>query len=193
MPGKNGFHLAEHVDISKTKIIFITAYNQYAIKAFKYSATDYLLKPVDISELRDALNRAVNSFDNNFVSKDILSHIYSEISEKKITKLAIQSIDCTEYIDINDILRLEADGSYTKIFITDQTIKTASKNLKEFESLLEEEFFVRVHNSHIVNINYLKKYNKKDGFSIILQDGSCIPVAIRKKNSVEMILNKLSR
>jgi len=191
MPSKNGFDFVNSLKEPNCKIIFITAYNQYAIKAFKYSAIDYLLKPVDIDELGGALKRASSSI--NDINVSLLKEVFLEIRDKKVSKLAISSQELTEFVDIDSIVRLEAAGSYTNVFLSDGNKILATRILKDFEMLLDEDCFVRVHNSHLININYLQKFIKKDGYTVILQDGSKVPIAVRRKDDFEKILRKISR
>jgi len=146
---------------------------------------------VDIDELGGALKRASSSI--NDINVSLLKEVFLEIRDKKVSKLAISSQELTEFVDIDSIVRLEAAGSYTNVFLSDGNKILATRILKDFEMLLDEDCFVRVHNSHLININYLQKFIKKDGYTVILQDGSKVPIAVRRKDDFEKILRKISR
>ena len=162
-------------------IIFTTAYDQYAIKAIKYAAFDYLLKPVDIEELRAAVSRADINETRQTKNQIELLHQNMQHPKKLLNKLAIPTLEGLLFYDINDIIQLEANSNYTNIFFNNKTKILASKTLKEFEELLPEGIFFRVHHSHLINLNYIKRYIKGDGGQIELQNGKYVDVSRRKK------------
>ncbi|MBL0183487.1 MAG: response regulator transcription factor [Chitinophagaceae bacterium] len=181
MPKMNGFEMLNNIKEKKFQIIFTTAYDQYAIKAIKYAAFDYLLKPVDIEELKTAVSRADNS-ENQQTKKQIeLLQQNMEHPKKQLNKLAIPTLEGLLFFDINDIIHLEANSNYTFIHFSGNPKITASKTLKEFEEILPESIFFRTHHSHLINLNYIKKYIKGDGGQIEMQDGTYIDVSRRKK------------
>lgn len=175
----SGFDVLSKLDEYVPKIIFTTAYDQYAIKAFKYSAIDYLLKPIIIEELKQAVAKVgVTGPDEEKISiKSLLQQISSANSEPVISVSGIQNID---YIKVSNILRLEGLGAYSKITTLDGEVFMVSKVLKEYEGLLKEHDFFRVHQSHIINLKKIKRYKKGDHL-IILSDGAQIPVSRNKK------------
>ena len=181
MPKMNGFEMLNELPEKDFHIIFTTAYDQYAIKAIKYAAFDYLLKPIDIQELQEAISN-VETRENNQTKKQVELLQQNMLHPKKqLNKLAIPTLEGLLFFDINDIIHLEANSNYTNIYFTNKTKITASKTLKEFEELLPEDIFFRTHHSHLINLNYIKRYIKGDGGQIELQNGSYVDVARRKK------------
>jgi two-component system, LytTR family, response regulator len=183
MPYGNAFDLLDKLLPISFEVIFITAFNDYAIKAFKYAALDYLLKPVNIEELKAAVNRAEERLRHKNVNGRInllLDNMRSESTG--LQKIGLPTTEGLLFEDIDTITHLEADGSYTKVFINGGKPLLVSKNLKEYEDILPPALFCRVHHSHIVNLRYVKKYYKGRGGYIELQDGTSIEVSARKKD-----------
>ncbi len=186
MPAMSGIELIEQFANRHFDVIFVTAYNQYAVKAFRVSATDYLLKPVNVMELINAVKKITERRKNN-------PGIAPEVNTEKLKialsgKLALSTLTGTEYINIKEIVRIEADGSYSRVFTSDRKMRLVSKNLKSFEESLEGESFFRTHKSHLINIEHLVKYSPvKDGGTVEMSDGSDIPVA----RSVKPLLSDL--
>jgi two-component system LytT family response regulator len=181
MPRMNGFEMLNNIKEKKFQIIFTTAYDQYAIKAIKYAAFDYLLKPVDIEELKTAVSRADSSQTQQTNKQIELLQQNMQHPKKQLNKLAIPTLDGLLFFDINDIIHLEANSNYTFIYFAGKPKITASKTLKEFEEILPENIFFRTHHSHLINLNYIKKYIKGDGGQIELQNGTYVDVSRRKK------------
>jgi two-component system LytT family response regulator len=181
MPRMNGFEMLNELPEKNFHIIFTTAYDQYAIKAIKYAAFDYLLKPIDIEELRMAVSK-IDIQENNQTKKqvELLSQNMQQ-TKRQLSKLAIPTLDGLLFYNINDIIHLEANSNYTNIYLTNKIKITASKTLKEFEELLPDNIFFRTHHSHLINLNFIKRYIKGDGGQIELQNGSYVDVARRKK------------
>jgi two-component system, LytTR family, response regulator len=181
MPRMNGFEMLNELPEKNFHIIFTTAYDQYAIKAIKYAAFDYLLKPIDIEELKAAVEK-IDSKQNNQTKKQVeLLQQNMQQQKKQLHKLAIPTLEGLLFFDINDIVHLEANSNYTNIHFVNKTKITASKTLKEFEELLPEDIFFRTHHSHLINLNFIKKYIKGDGGQIELQNGTYVDVSRRKK------------
>ena len=168
----------------KFKIIFTTASDEFAIKAFKISAIDYLLKPIDIDELKCAVAKL--KIDN----KDNYELLQTNIKEenKSNKRLALHSQDKIEIIEIGNIIRCESNVNYTQFFFKDGTKMLVTKTLKEYDKMLTEFGFYRVHQSHLINIDYLKEYVKIDGGYLKMKDGSSVPISTRKKSSVLRLL-----
>jgi two-component system, LytTR family, response regulator len=181
MPRMSGFEMLNKLPDKNFHIIFTTAFDQYAIKAIKYSAFDYLLKPIDIEELITAISKAELT-ENNQTKKqlEVLQHNLQH-QKKQLNKLAIATLDGLMFYDINDIVHLEANSNYTYIYLVNKIKITASKTLKEFEELLPDDIFFRTHHSHLINLNYIKRYIKGDGGQIELQNGTYVDVSRRKK------------
>ncbi|MBC7875046.1 MAG: response regulator transcription factor [Ferruginibacter sp.] len=181
MPRMNGFEMLNELPEKKFHIIFTTAYDQYAIKAIKYAAFDYLLKPVDIEDLKTAIARVINSEKNQTQKQVELLRQNMQHPKKQLNKLAIPTLEGLLFFDINEIIHLEAQSNYTYIYFSGKPKITASKTLKDFEELLPPDIFFRTHHSHLINLNYIKRYIKGDGGQIELQNGSYIDVSRRKK------------
>lgn len=197
MPDGSGFDLIEKLLKEeskglKFKIIFTTAYDQYAIKAFKFSALDYLLKPVDPEELvagvkKLKLNTVVNSVNE---SMDVLIHNVKSLHNLN-KKIALNTSDKTHICKIDDIIRCQSDGGYTTFFIKNMPPIMTSKSLVETEELLKEYQFERIHKSHLINMNYLRTYIKTDGGYVIMENGDEIPVSNRKKEYLAQLFKLL--
>lgn len=181
MPRMNGFEMLNELKEKNFRIIFTTAYDQYAIKAIKYAAFDYLLKPVDIEELKTAIERISNT--STIETKKQAELLQQNIlnPKKLLNKLAIPTLEGLLFFDINEIIQLEANSNYTIIHFSGKQKITASKTLKDFEELLPPDIFFRTHHSHLINLNYIKKYIKGDGGQIEMQNGNFVDVSRRKK------------
>ena len=168
----------------KFKIIFTTASDEFAIKAFKISAIDYLLKPIEIDELKCAVAKLKRGNEDNY--ELLQSNIKEENKSNK--RLALHSQDKIEIIEIGNIIRCESNVNYTQFFIKDGTKMLVTKTLKEYDKMLTEFGFYRVHQSHLVNIDYIKEYVKIDGGYLKMKDGASVPISTRKKSSVLKLL-----
>ena len=183
MPFGNGFELLNRLMPVTFEVIFVTAFNNYAIKAFKYSVIDYLLKPVNIDELKAAVLKVRNKLESTNVTlriDSLLSNLKTEKTGQK--KIGITTEDGIIFEEIDDIMYLEAEGSYTTIFTKGGKAETTSRTLKDFEDMLPENIFCRVHNSSIINVNYIKKYYKGRGGYVEMEDNKKIEVSQRKKD-----------
>jgi two-component system LytT family response regulator len=181
MPRMDGFEMLRQIEHKDFHIIFTTAYDQYAIKAIKYAAFDYLLKPVDIEELKAAVDKA-HQRTTQLTSKKLETLEHNLQSLHTLNKLAIPTLEGYLFFDISHIIHLEAQSNYTAIYFTDYPKLIASRTLKDFEDLLPSEIFFRPHHSHIINLNYIKRYIKGDGGQIEMQNGNFVTVARRKKD-----------
>ena len=185
------FQLLQNLSTINFEIIFITAYNQFAINAIKFSAIDYLLKPINIDDLKLAVSKALISIE----SKDAFSKINNLISNLSITqpglkKIGIITYEGMSFVEIDKIIRLKAEGSYTKFYLNNGTVELTSKNLKEYEDILPKHQFCRIHNSHLINLNFIKKYQKGRGGFVVMEDDTEIEVSHRKKTEfLQMISN----
>ncbi len=182
MPFGSGFELLERMKPINFNIVFVTAYDHYALKAIKFSALDYLLKPVDIEDLKKAIKKHVHTqktpptenYDN------LIENLKSDSQDKKI---AIPDSNGITFIAINDIIRCESDGNYTRIFLNTGKKILASKTLGEYENMLDGDGFFRVHRGHLVNLNHIHKFLKTDGGTIEMSDGTHVDVSRRKKTA----------
>jgi two-component system LytT family response regulator len=190
MPNGNAFDLLEKFKQINFNIIFTTAYDHYAIKAIKFSAVDYLLKPIDPEELVTAVERLENKMgqktelDKQF--KTLLSNVRPE---NKLKKVGIPDGDGLVFINLSDIIRCDSDGNYTYFILTSGKKIIASRTLGEYENLFSDESFFRVHRSHLINLEHVKKYIKGEGGYVIMSDNSQVEVSRRNKND---FLEKLS-
>lgn len=187
--GGTGFDILEKLDTIHAKIIFITAYDQYAFKAFKFSAIDYLLKPIDIDELKRAVQRAKASDStlNEQQIQSLLTNLKNPALEDPV--LLVSTLETIEFIRINEIARIEAQGGYSNIIMKDQKKLLASKVLKEFDNLLKDYSFFRVHQSHLINLTWIDKYIKGQ-HCVVLRDGVKIQIARNRKESFFEVLGK---
>lgn len=183
MPNGTGFDLLARFPEKNFDVVFITAFNHYAIKAIKFSAVDYILKPININEFIGAVDRVVEKrTDRVSTGNDNLKILLENLRTSIPSRLAIPTSEGTEYLNPKEIIRIEADRSYSWFFMNGNRKILVSKHLKEFQELLSDRFFFRPHNSHLVNLKFVKKYIRRDGGSIEMHDGSMIPVARNRKD-----------
>jgi two-component system, LytTR family, response regulator len=183
MPNGTGFDLLTHFPEKSFDVVFITAFNHYAIKAIKFSAVDYILKPININEFIEAVNRVIHKHTTNvFSGNNNLDALLENLRSGHPTRLVIPTSDGREYLNPKDIIRIEADRSYSWFFITDKRKILVSKHLKEFQEMLNERNFFRPHNSHLINLNFVKKFVRHDGGYIEMIDGSQIPISRNRKD-----------
>jgi len=188
-----GFEILENVDRYDFEVVFTTAFENYAIRAIKFSAIDYLLKPIDITELRDAVEkvrqrREVDSRNNK------LWNLVQNFNRKKIEQkiITLSTLDGFEFVEVADIIKLEANGAYTTFFIKPDKKMLVSKNLKEYEMMLADYNFFRVHHSCMINLHEVEKYVKADGGYIKLKDGSTANLSQRKKEKFMELMNLMN-
>ena len=180
-----GFDLLKRLPQINFNLIFTTAYDEYALKAFKFSAIDYLLKPIDPLELKDAVSKIKIESSNTSKSLDSMMEMYSN---KVFDKLAIPSVDEFSFVHLSQIIRCEASSNYTIIFLENGKKIVAPKTLKEFEALLSSEGFFRVHQSHLISLNHIKQFQKNKN-KIIMNDASEVEVSRRKKSIFLELIN----
>ena len=182
MPHLSGFDLISKIDKIDFEIVFTTAYNEYAIQAFKVNAVDYLLKPISKNELIEASKRVkdrLNKTNNNFNVNALINGL--GVSKPMQGRIALSNMDGLDFIDVNQIIRCEADSNYTTVVLEKNKKLTVSKTLKEIEELLISYSFMRVHNSHVVNLHKITKYQRGAGGYLILSNGDQIQVSRSKK------------
>ena len=182
MPQMNGFELLQQLHEINFELIFTTSYDQYAIKAIRFSALDYLLKPIDREELQKAVQKLIHRLDHPLSQQiDIL---LKKLHQPAVTinKVALPTMEGLQMIPIESIISCTSQGSYTIFLLRDHKKLIVSRILKEVEEILEEHSFIRVHNSHVVNINEIEKYIKGEGGYLIMSDGSSVDVSRSRKN-----------
>lgn len=192
MPDGTGFDLLQKLNSISFKVIFITAYQDFSIRAFKYSAIDYILKPIDKEELHEAIIRAKETLDKESLTTKF-SSLLSNINVKNDLpqKLVLKTAERIFAIDVNEIVRCEADKSYTQFFLIDGKKILISKTMKEYSELLSEPQFFRPHHSHLINMKYFDYLVKTDGGTIIMKDHSKVPVSSRKKDDLLKLIENL--
>jgi two-component system, LytTR family, response regulator len=192
MPDGTGFDLLEQVAGSKFELVFVTASDQHAIRAIKYSACDYLLKPVDIDELKLAVDKVVkkkNTTPNMENLQFLIQHL--KRSDENFQKITLATGTAYEIVNIKDIIRCQADGSYTYFYLTDKRKLMVSAGLKHYEELLPENEFIRVHHHHLINMSHVVRFLKEDGGYAVMSDGTKIEISRRKKESFMEKLNSV--
>ncbi len=190
MPGKNGIELMQELSSHVPEVIFVTAYDDYMLQAFKFSAVDYLLKPIDETELIEAVDRAHDRISNRkkLEGMEVLRHNLRPQLHAHEIKLCIPSQHGFEVILLQDIIYCEACSSYTKFYLPHKKQVVTSKTIKEYEALLADSFFVRVHRSYLINLRHVKEYRRGEEGTVTMTDGQEIRVAKRKK---ELFLMKM--
>lgn len=180
MPNKNGFDVLNATAHNNYKVIFTTAYDQFAIKAFKYSAIDYLLKPIDIEELKAAVKRV------EMHREDLLSFkvekLFENLKIEKKKKITLPHNDGYIVVDFSEIIRCESDSNYTIVYMTGNRKSVLSKTLKDVEEILQHHSFFRIHHSHLINIDHIKRLYKTDGGSVTMVDNATLSISRSKKD-----------
>ncbi|MDG1429685.1 MAG: LytTR family DNA-binding domain-containing protein [Crocinitomicaceae bacterium] len=180
MPDGTGFDVIRSIGNKNFEVIFITAHEEFAIKAIKFSALDYLLKPVDASELKAALEKALELVDSE-KSNGQFDALHSNIQSNEKRRLVLKTQESVHVVDLEQIIRCEADRNYTSFFLKDNKKILVSKTLKEYETLLAAHNFLRVQQSHLINIDYVDRYDKKNGGAVVMKDGSEVPLSPAKR------------
>ncbi len=191
MPDKTGFELLKSLPEINFDIIFTTAYNHYAIKAIRFSALDYLLKPVDLDELKNALARVYKKHQKAGPQQNVdvlMSNIKSP--QPNFSRISLSTQDGLVILHVDEIIYCEASGTYTIFYLKNREKIIVSKTLKEYEELLKDHSFFRVHNSFLINLNEVKKYVKGDGGSAFMSNGDEVFVSKRRKEEFLSVLNK---
>ena len=189
LPDGNGFDLLTKLTSVDFQIIFISSFKQYALKAIKFSALDYLLKPFDIDELKQAVQKAKQEIDIHETPRKIKTLTHNINQKSSIPdKLILKDKYGIQILTVNEIYHLQANGSYTEFYLKDKSPLIASKSLKEYQKLLSDSTFFRCHQSHIINLNHLCRYDKREGDFLILNNGNKVPLATRKRDTFFKII-----
>ena len=189
MQGESGFNLFTFIPNPKFKIIFTTAYNQYAVKAFKFSAIDYLMKPIDLNELRSAITKVIEL--EEFIKTNELYNILIHNIKNGSNQIAITHQNGFDLINISDIVWLEAEVNYTSIHLSNGSKITVAKTLKHFEDYLDSNMFFRVSRSAIVNIRCISKFHKQNALTVTMTDRSTITVSEARKDELLSIYHRI--
>lgn len=183
MPVMNGFEMLDKVLHTNFSLVFVTAYNQFALKAFRFNALDFLVKPIDTNELIEAVAKAEHRIKP---TSSQLAMLQKQLRGEPVTKIAIPGSHGVSFIDLNEIVYSEASNNYSKLVLTDGRNFLISKTLKDVQEVLEEEHFLRVHRQYIINLNHVKHFNRNEGL-LTMSNGEHIPVA---RNQKEQLIEK---
>lgn len=188
----SGFEVAEQLVDSETVIIFFTAYNEYAIKAFKVSAIDYLLKPIDIDLLENAIRNAIKIIEKQAYTKKLkhfLNNMKTTDTGKK--KITLPTFGELVFVEINEIVYVQSENNYTKFVFTKRSPQVVSRTLGDYEKILASYNFFRVHQSYIINLQHIKSFLRKDGGTILTEGDYQIPVSRRKREAFLKLIGEL--
>lgn len=192
MKDGTGFDLLRKIGDIRSKIIFITAFDQHAVEAFRFSAVDYLLKPVTSDMLAEAINKVDATMDSerlNLQLSVLMENLQHTGSNRK--KIILKESDSVHLVSIEDILWCKAESNYTVFHLSDDREIMVSHTLKEYESTLENSGFYRIHRSYIVNLKKIERFDRGDGGMIFLEGGQTLPVSVRKKDKMMEVLSKI--
>lgn len=186
----SSFEILDALPEINFKSVFATAYGHFAIKAIKYSAFDFLVKPYKSAELLDTLRKLKKEFGQKDNYKEKFELLFNELKGRENRKIAISSLEEVKYVPIHEIVRIEADRSYCKIILKNHVRFISSKNMKHYEALLPERHFIKVHRSHIINLNFVASIIKSDGGFVKLENGHEVPLSRRKKEEFLRIIEE---
>ena len=190
MPDGNGFDVLRRTQFKNFDIIFITAFQEFAIQAIKFSALDYILKPIDMEELQNAVMRAIDA-KHQSSDESQFSVLQNNIQPNQKRKLVLKTLESIHVVDIENIIRCEADKNYTSFFLAEGKKILVSKTLKDYDTLLSGHSFFRAQQSHLININFIERYDKQDGGYVIMKDGASVPLSPAKKEQFFKLLENL--
>lgn len=189
---ETGFMLLEKPNLPPFKVIFVTAHEKYSLQALRFSALDYLLKPIDTDDLKQAVAKAQTALSKDDLTTrlDALLHNLYHV-DKAQKKLVLKTFDQIHIVDVKDIMQCISDKNYTIFALANGTKIMVSKNLGEYEDMLTDYGFFRIHHSHLVNVDFIARYDKKNGGILVLKDNTTVPVSMRKKNILLKIFESL--
>ncbi len=187
--GRSGFDLLKEVEEIDFAVIFVTAYDQYGIQAIKFAALDYLLKPIDIDELKAAISKARKAIQQT-KKNERLGHLLEYLKDEKQVspRIALPMFGETRYVNVGDIMHCEADNTYTRFFLKDGEKVLVSRTLKEYADMLASHGFLRTHQTHLVNVEHIKSWIREDGGSLLLKDNTKIPISKVNRTKVKDML-----
>lgn len=190
MPFLSGFELLAKIERTNFKIIFVTAYDQFALKAFRYSAFDYLLKPIEEELLVQTIQK-IERNEAHLSNQNSVNHLLELLNNKnqEFKRIALPTLEGFEFVEIDNIIHCESDSNYTKVFFANHPMFVVSRTLKVIESMLLDFNFIRIHNSHLINIKHVKKYIKADGGFLQMVNNRELPISRAKKDEVLKKLN----
>jgi two-component system, LytTR family, response regulator len=191
MPRMNGFQMLRKLDTINFDIVFTTAYDKYAINAIKISALDYLLKPIDKEELSNAIQKSAQNIEQKN-TKDRIDILFKNLTQHNALDrtITLTSVDGIRFIKMKDIVRLEANGRYTKFYLLNKEVVVSSRTLGDFEEALSSNEFFRIHEAHIVNLLYIERFHKGNNY-VLLADKTELPLARRRKEDFLKIIPRI--
>jgi two-component system LytT family response regulator len=181
MPGGSGFQLLEHFKDFPFEVIFVTAYDNYAIKAIRFSASDYILKPINLNELIAAIDKVSQRISNQCENQRI-SQLYQNTLHPANPKIGLPTFERVEFVEVKSIIRCQGESNYTHLYFTDKKPLLVAKSLIEFEELLAEYGFIRVHKTHLVNLHHVTSFTKNDGGVLTLSNADSVSISRRRKD-----------
>ncbi len=190
MPDGNGFDVLKRTQFKKFEVIFITAFQEFAIQAIKFSAMDYILKPIDMEELQSSVTRALDAIHQKADESQFMA-LQNNIQPNQKRKLVLKTLESIHIVDIENIIRCEADKNYTSFYLVDGKRILVSKTLKDYDTMLSGHNFFRVQQSHLINVNFIERYDKQDGGYVIMKDGASVPLSPAKKELFFKLLENL--
>ena len=190
MPDGTGFDVLNSIETKNFEVIFITAYQEYAIKAIKFSALDYILKPIDSEELHSSIITAIDSLEFKREETQFIA-LENNMQANNRRKLVLKTQECVYVVDLNEIIRCEADKNYTFFYLNSGKKILVSRTLKDYETMLNGYGFFRIQQSHLINLEYLDRYDKQQGGAVIMKDGTAVPLSPAKKDQFFKLLEKL--
>lgn len=190
MPDGTGFDLLKMIPEKHFEVIFITAHEEFAIKAIKFSALDYILKPIDPEELKKSVEKAIESIDHK-KEETQFEALQQNMQPSQKRRLVLKTQESVHVVDLDKIIRCEADRNYTSFYLVDHKKILVSKTLKDYETLLTGYNFLRVQQSHLINLDYVDRYDKAHGGSVVMKDGTEVPLSPNKRDIFFKILENL--
>jgi two-component system LytT family response regulator len=190
MPDGTGFDLLKQIDFKQFELIFITAHEEFAIKAIKFSALDYLLKPIDPEELRSSLNRAILAV-NLKKEEGQFEALHHNIQPHLKRKLVLKTQESIFVVELSDIIRCSSDRNYTMFYLVGGKKILVSRTMKDYETILVGYNFLRIHQSHLINLDFVERYDKGNGGSVVMKDGAEVPLSSAKRDLFFDILENL--
>lgn len=193
MPNATGFDLLEALSPINFQVIFVTAYDQYAIKAIRFCAIDYLLKPIDIMDLQQAVKRAIHNKNSKSTRHAPQQLLENRNASNNNLKIGLPTAERILFVEIHELVRCVGENNYTHVHLMNGKQVLISKTLKEFEELLSDKGFIRVHQSHLVQLRYVRSFEKQDGGFLKMVDHSSVPISRHRKAAVMQVLNRIFR
>lgn len=191
MPGGNGFDMLEALSPINFQVIFVTAFDQYAIRAIRFCAIDYLMKPLDILDLQQAVQRAIQNLQETTPIQAPQQFIENRNQAPGKIKIGLPTAERILFVELNEIVRCVGESNYTHVHLINGERILISKTLKEFDELLADKGFARVHQSHLIHLKYVRSFEKNDGGYLKMNDGATVPVSRQRKSVVMDLFNRM--